>query len=668
MRSGGHSSCTAAELSAATELLQTILKEQDLAEGEARAVLSAALLAEVDPLEYCVHRFGLSPTLAMARAAQWAGLAYAEDVPALVVRDSAQPRRLDALAAVRTLRGRLYGRDVIFGAPTFTALLRLKQRAAEDDRFRRQFCVVPAAAIRRQLTRASESELTDLARQRLSRRWPHASAPVDLTFGRRLAFVLLLCGLLVAAAVGPHWLEMLFLPLLAPVLLGPSLLRLWAALAPAPPTPAPAPLAEEDLPIYSILLPLRDEAAMVPQLARSLRALDYPAEKLDIKFVVEATSLATRQRAEAELHDARFELVLVPDSLPSTKPKAMNFALPLVRGELLAIYDAEDIPDPGQLRLAAARFAERPDLDCLQAELVVDNAGENALTALFAGEYAGQFGLVLPLLARLGLPMPLGGTSNHFRVSALREVGGWDAFNVTEDADLGVRLARLRYRTGTIASRTGEEAPVTPDAFLRQRTRWMKGWMQTFIVHNSRPGKFLEDIGWRGFVAFQIYVGSLIVSAPLHTVFMASLLLGGLLPQPGWDVWDAVSVAMAAAGYSGGVALSFSGLSRLGERRLLGWQVLLPFYWMLHSVAAMRAVWELLTRPYFWAKTRHGRTRLARPARGTAGSAIAAEVEVGDVDLGNAAGDHVGHHSAGPGRHGPAQRAVTGVQVEPLER
>ncbi|MBK8082357.1 MAG: glycosyltransferase [Devosia sp.] len=354
---------------------------------------------------------------------------------------------------------------------------------------------------------------------------------------------------------------------------------------------------------------------MVDQLVAAMRALDYPAEKLDIKFIVESRSPETLEAVRRHLGDPRFELVVVPEALPATKPKALNYALPLARGEHLVIYDAEDIPDPGQLRHAASRFAAQPEIDCLQAELVIDNAGENALTALFAGEYAGQFGLMLPLLARLKLPMPLGGTSNHFRVAALREVGGWDAFNVTEDADLGVRLSRLRYRTATMASRTREEAPVTLESWMRQRTRWVKGWMQTFLVHNRRPGRFLEDIGWRGFIAFQIYVGSLILSAPLHATFMlsvvAALLWPGAAPAT-FGPWELASLGVVLIGYGGAAALVVAGLLRIGRPELLGYQVLLPAYWLLHSVAAAQALHELLTRPYFWAKTAHGQTRLAR--------------------------------------------------------
>jgi cellulose synthase/poly-beta-1,6-N-acetylglucosamine synthase-like glycosyltransferase len=199
-------------------------------------------------------------------------------------------------------------------------------------------------------------------------------------------------------------------------------------------------------------------------------------------------------------------------------------------------------------------------------------------------------------------------------VQALRELGGWDAYNVTEDADLGVRLARLRYRSASFASRTSEEAPITLKAWMAQRTRWMKGWMQTFIVHTRHPLVFIGDIGWRGFLAFELYVGSLIVSALLHTVFLVTAIARfGVWPQGGrLDVWSVLYMLMLVVGYGGAVALVVAGLIRLRRSRLLLLQLTLPLYWVLHSAATLRAAHELLTRPFFWAKTEHGKARQRR--------------------------------------------------------
>lgn len=575
--------------------------------------LDAALALEVDPLDYCIHHFGLTESEVMERAAGWAGLAFSDVIPE-VRPGSIEVARVDRLGEVRTLRITLFGREVVYGVPHFTQFITLKAHLQSEPEFHRRFCVVPRRQLRQALTIVTSRQLELRARERLRRRWPGASGRLELSLLSRLMFTLGLLAVLAFAIVSPLLYEPLFMPIVGVLLMLPAALRLMAAMVPEPENELDFEMLEDsELPFYSVLVPLRDEANMVPQLAQALGRIDYPTAKLEILFVVEQRSHETVEAVQRVLGDPRFELIVVPDSEPRTKPKAMNFALPMVRGAYVAIYDAEDIPDPQQLRLAASRFALHPEFDCLQAELVVENARENWLTALFAGEYAGQFGLMLPLLARFRLPMPLGGTSNHFRVAALREVGGWDAYNVTEDADLGVRLSRLRYRTGTISSRTHEEAPVTIGAWMAQRTRWMKGWMQTFIVHNRKPMLFLEDIGWRGFLGFQIYVGSMILSAPLHCVFLTALALRHLLPgDAALDLWDALGAIIVLVGYGGPAALVIAGLVRLNEQRLLPAQLLLPFYWLLHSVAAALAVHQLLTRPYFWAKTRHGQSRMSR--------------------------------------------------------
>lgn len=598
----------------ATDLVRAILLERCPDEDAARQVIDRALAMEVDPLDYIVHRYGLSAAQVMERAATWAGFAFSPVVP-LTGGHAAPVSRLDSLGEMHSIRVPLYDREVIYSTPGFGSLVQLRGELAERPELSRRICLVPGAAVRSAFALTTEAQLLEEARQRLSRRWPFASASFDLPLWVRILFVLALGGLAVLALLAPLIAKPLLLVPLAVLIVPPAIFRVVALGELRRPPVVVPPLDDEDLPVYSVLVPLRDEANMVPQLARAMAAIDYPSEKLDLKFVVERRSSATVAALEPVLANPRFELVTVPDALPRTKPKALDFALPLVRGEHVVVYDAEDIPAPGQLRRAAARFAADRSLDCLQAELRIDNARENWLTALFAGEYAGLFGLLLPLFARARLPVPLGGTSNHFRTAALREVGGWDAFNVTEDADLGVRLARLRYRTATLDSTTGEEAPVTLSSWMAQRTRWMKGWMQTFIVHNRSPLRFRADIGWRGFIAFQIHVGGLIATPLLHTVFVLALVGQWLSGQSGFgidDGWDAAYLGILVLGYGSAVALTVAGLRRTGLSQVTAWQVLLPVYWMLHAVATIRAAIELLTRPYFWAKTVHGQTRVER--------------------------------------------------------
>ncbi len=312
---------------------------------------------------------------------------------------------------------------------------------------RNKICIVPFRALQQSIQVAQRPALYEAAIQRLARIWPHASAHLGL--GRYKRFLFLGAVLLVTAisAWDPPSLQPLIFAFLALLYVGPATFRLYASIygmllgAPT----RPKLLNDDALPIYSVMVPLNNEANLVPQLARALKALNYPPEKLDIKFIVEASSQPTVAAVRAKLDHLAFELVEVPDGQPRTKPKALNFALPFARGEHIVVFDAEDIPHPDQLRLAATLFAQNPDIVCFQAELVIDNAYESALTALFTAEYAGQFGLIMRALADLNMPMPLGGTSNHFRLETLRHVGGWDSFNVTEDADLGLRLARLGH-------------------------------------------------------------------------------------------------------------------------------------------------------------------------------------------------------------------------------
>ena len=599
----------------ATALLRAVLRDNCGSDAIARKYLIEAARQGVDPLDYCAHRFGMGNALVWQRAAEWAGFPFAAITPSRI---PAPPiRRLEHLGEARSIRQTVLGEELMFCAPGFERVLNLAVARRGRPELTRHLRFVPPDAIETGLAAAASEQLIDEARQRVTRLWPRASASQDLPLGARVTFVAALFGLIVLVLAAGLVARPVLVPVVALLLMTHGLLRLFAAV-PQPVREPPRLLADTELPFYTVLIPLRDEAAMVPMLHRAMSALDYPPEKLDIKFVVESRSAPTVAAVKRLLGDARFRLVVVPDCKPHTKPKAIDYALPLARGKYLVVYDAEDVPEPGQLRLAASIFAADPSLACLQAELIPENASENALTALFAGEYAGLFGRLLPALARWGLPVPLGGTSNHFRTDVLRGLGGWDAFNVTKDADLGVRLARRWLRAEMFASRTYEEAPLGMRAWMAQRTRWMKGWMQTFIVHNRAPGLFLSDIGWRGFLGFQVLVGGMILASLLHTAFVASLLLRlalegvvGLVPR---DIWDWFSVAILTVGYGGTFTVVVSGLLRQKAAHLLPMQLLLPVYWILHSVAAVIAAVELIRKPIYWAKTTHGVTRLTRGA------------------------------------------------------
>ena len=370
---------------------------------------------------------------------------------------------------------------------------------------------------------------------------------------------------------------------------------------------------DHELPTYSVIAALYRESRSVAPLIQAIEALDYPQEKLDVILVIEPDDLKTRAAIARLGARPHLRVLIAPAVGPRTKPKALNYALPFARGSVLAVFDAEDRPASNQLRAAFEAFARGgPDLGCVQASLCIDNLTDAWLSRMFAAEYAGQFDAVLPGLSRLGLPLALGGSSNHFRTDVLREVGAWDPYNVTEDADLGIRLARFGYRAVMFDSVTFEEAPISFAAWLRQRSRWMKGWMQTCWVHLRQPRRLWREAGWRGVLALNLYVGGSVLTALVHPLLLAYLLIGlvELVAFDGSTIsFDAsfwLHGLAIAAGYLGTAAVALIGLARrgrLGESSGLLW---MPVYWVYLSIAAWRALGQFVCTPYHWEKTEHG--------------------------------------------------------------
>ena len=374
-------------------------------------------------------------------------------------------------------------------------------------------------------------------------------------------------------------------------------------------------LGNAELPTYSILIPVFRETAILPQLLRGLLSLNYPIEKLEIKIIVEEYDSGLRRALQKYALPPHMEVIVVPQGKPQTKPRALNYALQFCRGSLLTIYDAEDVPEPNQLRQVAGEFLNADErLACLQAQLTSYNPNENWLTRQFTVEYATLFGLILPALAARNLPLTLGGTSNHFRTHILRKVGGWDSHNVTEDADLGLRLARLGFRTGVVNSFTDEEANSQFVNWLAQRARWLKGFMQTWLVHMRNPVRTGRELGPTGFWTLQALTAGNFVSALFHP-FLLALTLWLLITDP---PHASVSTMMLASlnlevfvlGYGVAMLAGVKALRRLG---LKGWWftiATMPFYWLLMSLAAWLALWQFIFAPFKWNKTEHGLSKL----------------------------------------------------------
>ena len=383
---------------------------------------------------------------------------------------------------------------------------------------------------------------------------------------------------------------------------------------------AVAAVSDQDLPVYSVLVPMYKEAEVLPLLTRALKGLDYPASKLEVKLVLEEDDTQTIDAAKALKLPGTFEIVRVPPSQPKTKPKACNYALQFCRGEFVTIYDAEDQPEADQLKKAVLAFKQGdPKLACVQGRLNYFNRNENWLTRMFTLEYSQWFDFLLPGLDWLQVPIPLGGTSNHFRLSALRQVGAWDPYNVTEDADLGVRLAQEGYTVGVINSTTYEEANGVLPSWIKQRSRWIKGYMQTWLVHMRHPIALWKSIGTKGFFSFHFFIG-----APPFTMLLAPILwvitllvwgthshdFGWLFPEP-FGTMALFNLVL------GNLFLIYFGVIAALKRKyyeLVPVGVLLPFYWVLHSIAAYKAFWQLLFNPHYWEKTQHGTSKVTQTA------------------------------------------------------
>jgi cellulose synthase/poly-beta-1,6-N-acetylglucosamine synthase-like glycosyltransferase len=393
------------------------------------------------------------------------------------------------------------------------------------------------------------------------------------------------------------------------------------------PKPRPrAPIADDQgLPIYTVLLALYREKDVAEQLVAALLRLDWPHSRLDIKLVCEADDRETIEAFSAMNLPPHFEIVEVPDRAPRTKPKALNYGLAGARGEFVVIYDAEDRPHPEQLREAYRHFRQAPDdVACLQAPLIISNGSDSWLSTLFALEYSGLFRRLLPYLGDRHQPMPLGGTSNHFRVSILKAVGAWDPYNVTEDADLGMRLYRLGYRAETLTRFTVEDAPTERSVWLGQRTRWFKGWMQTWLVLLRHPVRLSRELGFSGTLMFHALVTGMLVSALGHPLILFFIAI---------TMWNMMFASHSTAFETGmfildwfNVVFAYTVFVRLGWNAMgpkersyadFKWRYV-PAYWMLMSIAAWRAAIELRSNPFFWNKTPH-KPSLRRPVVGDTG-------------------------------------------------
>ena len=378
-------------------------------------------------------------------------------------------------------------------------------------------------------------------------------------------------------------------------------------------------IVEAELPVYTILLPVYKEDKLIKKLIWNLQALDYPREKLDVKLLIEEDDNKPLNAVRNLDSPAIFEVIVVPYHMPKTKPKACNYGLHFSRGKFLTIYDAEDIPDTDQLKKVVAMFGKLPsNYICIQSALNYFNRNENFLTRMFTLEYSYWFDYMLPGLDTLDIPIPLGGTSNHFKLESLIELGAWDPFNVTEDADLGLRAYAKGYKIAVVNSTTYEEANNEPINWIRQRSRWIKGYMQTYLVHMRNPVALIKRLGWKGFLGFNFFIGAtpltFLVYPFLLAIFISYLVFDLSTIRtlfPDWILFMSIFNLMV-----GNILMIYINMMAVFKRRfyeLILFSIANPVYWLMHSVSAFKGLYQLIVKPFYWEKTEHGLSKVNNP-------------------------------------------------------
>lgn len=451
--------------------------------------------------------------------------------------------------------------------------------------------------------------------------WNHWSARRTLTIGQRAVVLALAGGIGVCFARDPLGAGAVVMATATFAFLATTILRVtylvkgYRTRAQGDDDAGSLPTAYS-LPVYTVLVPIYREANVVQALLSALARLDYPFDRLEVLLLVEHDDPETRQVCERHLRPG-WRVITVPAGRPRTKPRALNVGLAHASGEFLTIYDAEDRPEPDQLRKAVRVFTEQPEsVACLQARLDYYNADQNLLTRWFACEYATHFGLYLEGMAALGHALPLGGTSTHFRSEALRAVGGWDAWNVTEDCELGMRLVAAGYRSQMLDSVTWEEAVPVLRRWVRQRSRWVKGFAQTALVLLRRPFRTMRAMGLRRYAAALVSVGGVPVVLVTQVFFWSLLWAYVGLRASGADV-SSIEALFPEPFLSFGMVSLLVGnfavlLAHVGvvyqQRRyeLVRYALFIPVYWLLTSIGAWRGIAQLVHRPHFWEKTMHG--------------------------------------------------------------
>lgn len=501
-------------------------------------------------------------------------------------------------------------------SPSITEFRKLERLFASKPQLKQNFAIAPSSTTREAVWQLNELDRVKSVVRELQDTQPHMSAKTLLSNWQSYFLGVLSLAACLLIYFQPGSIFIMLHASLTLIYLSFNLLKLSAGFYSYPEADQQSlPEPTRRLPYYTILIAVYKEEQVAEQLIKAMSRLKWPKSKLDIKLICEADDTSTINALINANPGPEFEIIKVPNMEPRTKPKALQYAMAGAKGDFIAVYDAEDRPHPEQLIEAYRWFDQSTkNLGCMQAPLVITNADIGWLQGLFSLEYSGLFRRLIPLLSHFGLPIPLGGTSNHFRKSALLDVGGWDPCNVTEDADLGIRLYSHGYNTGVLKRPTLETAPTNISVWIKQRTRWLKGWMQTWLVFMRHPIQLLAKRGFVGFVIMQVMIGGMLIAALAHPfafIFIGYTLYKALLGTFfGTTTLELTLIYLDIFNLIGGYFIFvYVGMTAMisGQKKKIKtrWLFLPPLYWLLLSFAGWRAVSQLPLRSQFWEKTPH---------------------------------------------------------------
>jgi cellulose synthase/poly-beta-1,6-N-acetylglucosamine synthase-like glycosyltransferase len=317
------------------------------------------------------------------------------------------------------------------------------------------------------------------------------------------------------------------------------------------------------------------------------------------EYVIQVDDEATKGAVETANIELPFVVIDIPVSYPRTKPKACNVGLAVAKGDYLVIYDAEDRPDPDQLKKAVIGFSQcEREVACIQAKLNFYNTERNLLTRCFSAEYAMWFDLCLPGLDALRAPIPLGGT-------------GWDEYNVTEDCDLGLRLFSQGWQTRILDSTTWEEACPKLTWWIKQRSRWVKGYMQTYLVHTRDILGLTKKLGIVNSMHFHLLIGGSVLAQLLSTIYWILVcvwlgwrpdIIGTFFPGP---IFAMAALCLFVGNFAFVYTCAIACECRVGLGKVVKYTPLMVIYWIIMSVAGWKGALQLIWKPHFWEKTQH---------------------------------------------------------------